>query len=758
MSDEEAQTIVDQALASGSLRQRNTVAVVVGIVGSGKTWLIHRLFHLNPPDRYTSTGIAEKSFRGLLHRIANMDSWKLFSQEDILEFLAPLLKAGLTKADIVSLAKTFTEAEASQPTAAVSPAKASIEGEAPQPTVSPAKIIKDVPQPTATDVPLPSCSHATAAQPQPEKNYATQAMINLVQTVEGSEKAFIVEFLHMVDTGGQPEFIEIMPSLIHNSNFTLLVLNLAQSLDEYPPIAYYEDGTAYKWPLPSVLTNRQVIHQYARTLQAKRPTHTGTSHPSIFTVIGTHRDCVKGKLTETLAAVNKELKSIFLPAMEDELIVYRSYNEIIFPVNLLEPDDNDKIVLEQIRQKISDAHIVEKAEIPLIPFSFFMFEQNAIKYAEQKKAQDRQVMVLSFDECVQIGTELKMSHEVVQAALIYFHRHNIFLYFQDVLPNLVFLAPQVPLDFVNAIVAFSYKVKSGAIPAIKANYVRFCNEGIITEEMLCDHKSLSSCFVPGIYESQHAVALFRHIYTIAELTNEEPLTTSQHPVTHSSRLGPKSSILKNREYLMMSLLADKKDIVHYLPSPSKVAPLVIHFSSGCVPNGCFGNVISCLISKYNWKVCQTEQGKPACLAHNIVTLRDPMLPVTITIVNHIQHLEIHVNMAKVEEHFSEICSSIRTSTFSAIENVFKIMHFEDIQVEPAFLCPCKCSPSHAATICTFLFGGSYTVCTKTGISIGCLQKEQQFWFQEKKGETRSVHTMTHSLYSVFPSYLPLSFQ
>ena len=372
----------------------------------------------------------------------------------------------------------------------------------------------------------------------------------------------------MVDTGGQPEFIEIMPSLIHNSNFTLLVLNLAQSLDEYPPIDYHEDGTAFSRPLPSVLTNRQVIHQFARTLQAKRPTHTGTSHPSIFTVIGTHRDCVKGKLSETLAAVNKELKSIFLPVMEDELIVYRSYNEIIFPVNLLEPDDNDKIVLQQIRQKISDAHIVEKAEIPLIPFSFIMFEQNAIKYA-QKKAQDRQVMVLSFDECVQIGTELKMSHEVVQAALIYFHRHNIFLYFQDVLPNLVFLAPQVPLDFVNAIVAFSYKVKSGAIPAIKAKYVRFCNEGIITEEMLLDHKSLSSCFVPGIYESQHAITLFRHIYTIAELTNEEPLATSQHPVTRSSRLGQKSSILRNREYLMMSLLADKKTFKTIFPRPPR---------------------------------------------------------------------------------------------------------------------------------------------------------------------------------------------
>ena len=230
----------------------------------------------------------------------------------------------------------------------------------------------------------------------------------------------------------------------------------------------------------------------------------------MFTVTGTHRDCVKGKLTEALAAVNKELKSIFLPTMEDELIVHCSHDEIIFPVNLLKPDDSDKKVLDQIHQKISDANIVEVAKIPLIPLSFFMFEQDAIKYAKQKEGEGRPVMVLSFDECVQVGVRLKMNSEVVQAALIYFHRHNIFLYFQDVLPNLVFLAPQVPLDFVNAIVAFSfvnaivafsYKVKSGALPALKAKYVRFCNEGIITEEMLSDHKSLSSCFVPGIYES-----------------------------------------------------------------------------------------------------------------------------------------------------------------------------------------------------------------------------------------------------------------
>ena len=144
-------------------------------------------------------------------------------------------------------------------------------------------------------------------------------------------------------------------------------------------------------------------------------------------------------------------------------------------------------------------------------------------------------------------------------------------------------------------------------------------KGIITEEMLRDHKSLSICLVPGIYKSQHAITLFHHIYTIAELTNEEPLATSQHPFTRPSRLGQKSSMLRRREYLMMSLLADKKDIQDHLPSSSKVAPLVIHFSNGCVPNGCFGNVISCHILKYNRKVCQTEQNVlHTILSHSVI--------------------------------------------------------------------------------------------------------------------------------------------
>ena len=120
ISDERAQEIIDQALKTSSLNQRNVVAVLTGLMGSGKTWLLSRLFDILPPDLYTSTGLAEKSFRGLLHHIGSIspDLWKFLSDQDILQCLAPLFLAGMTEADMASLtANLVAMATSDDPTA-----------------------------------------------------------------------------------------------------------------------------------------------------------------------------------------------------------------------------------------------------------------------------------------------------------------------------------------------------------------------------------------------------------------------------------------------------------------------------------------------------------------------------------------------------------------------------------------------------------------------------------------------------------------
>ena len=174
--------------------------------------------------------------------------------------------------------------------------------------------------------------------------------------------------------------------------------------------------------------------------------------------------------------------------------------------------------------------------------------------------------------------------------------------------------------------------------------------------------------------------LFQKIYTIVPLSADSQQDTE-------------------KKYLMMCLLPYKTDdeIRCILPSSSCALPLLVRFNSDCTPNGCFGNTVSCLISGFKWKISSIDR-KPQCLAHNIVTLsRGPM---KVTLVDSEQYFEIHVNTdnlpdIKLQENCSRTCSNILDS----VREVLKTMHYDELEVEPAFLCSCKYKKSiHAAVI------------------------------------------------------------
>ena len=677
------------------------MAVITGITGSGKTWLLNRLFYRQPPDLYSSTGLAEQSFRGLLQHIGSvaLGSWQLLSHENILEFLASHFCSEMPEANVLSLAAPVAGTQG-EPVAPPSPLPPSSPASAPLP-LSPSR------------------------RPKPrsllQESPTSQAMVRLVKAAKGSENPLLLELVHMIDTGGQPEFMEVLPCLVHHSNLTVVVMNLKYGLDEYPPIAYHEKGMAFKRGLRSRRTNRQVIQQLARTVKAKRPSRKRGQRSRIIAV-GTHRDCVQGDLAARLEALDRELRKILLPACKDELILYCSSGKITFAVNLLEPDDDDDVMLDLIREKISESGVGEIIEVP---GSFLVFEQDLLKYAGQVGRD-----ILSLEECQQVGERLRMTGEVVEAALIYFHRQNTFLYFRHVLPKLAFVKPQVPLDFINAVVSFSYKVTTGEFRGFPAKYATMLKDGIITEEMLC-HASLSVCFINGLYEPRHAIKLFCHTYTIAHLSNERQ---SNVKIKQPASPGPPSET--QSEYLMMCLLAPvpEKSLPQHLPPPSKVAPLVVRFSEDCVPLSCFGSTISCLMSTYDWRVSRNEDGSPECLAHNVVSLYDPNLPVKIVLVDSTHHLEIHVDAEEEIDGdlYSDICSQVRETVFSAIDKVFDIMRLTDIEMSLAFLCPCKkVSEAHSASVYR-VKARQFLRCSRTEASAGAAQWRHTVWLESNQ--------------------------
>ena len=672
---------------------KNVIAVITGLTGSGKTWLLSRLFNKQPPEHYTSTGVFEQSLRGLLHHIGNMSlrSWRPFSHRNMLEFLASILHAGMPPADVMDLAaKVFNDDLQDSATISSPPHNAT----------SPRSLVSK------------SVSAAPDTFTTPLKSATGKSMVKFVKAPKKYKSLSILELVHMIDTGGQPEFMEFMPSVISGCHLAVLVLNLMFSLDECPPIHFHECGKAYKRVLTFQHTSRQIIQKLASTLQAKRFSQKEKQCFRIL-VVATHRDCVQGDiLLARLQALDEALRNILLPGSSDELIVFSS-DRIPFVLNLKNPNSQDNLALQLIREKVSESGVGEGIEVP---GTFLVFEQDILKFSVQVGRD-----ILSLEECLTIGYKLKMKAEVVMAALHFFHRQITFLYFRHVLPNVVFTKPQVPLDIVNAVVLFSYKVGLGIIKGFPAKLTAHLKDGIITEEML-NNTHLSKYFIPNLYEPYHAIKLFIHNLTIAPL--------SQNPQTKTSKQQAVDPTNPKREYLMMSLLPTvPEEAIHQFIPTSVVVPLVANFSQDCIPLSCFSSTISCLLSLFNWKLCRKEGGFPECLFHNIVSLYDPQLPVQVLLADLTNHLEIHIYAEKdvSQKILSAACFHIRETVFSAIAEVFNIMQLAKINVSPAFLCPCsQVTVVHCASVHTFK-SERFLRCSKREVSVGSVQEQHTFW-------------------------------
>ena len=166
-----------------------------------------------------------------MHCIAKVGSFELLTNDQIIQFLAPLLIAGMQEANVVALANRFSEIQVSEPSHP--PSEKMLASSNPS-------------QPTITFAPSVPLTHTSASDGEikAKETLSTKSMASFVQKSIKSTEAWILELIHMIDTGGQPEFMEVMPSVVHNSNLTLLVLNLLHSLDECPKLSLNEEGKA----------------------------------------------------------------------------------------------------------------------------------------------------------------------------------------------------------------------------------------------------------------------------------------------------------------------------------------------------------------------------------------------------------------------------------------------------------------------------------------------------------------------------------
>ena len=662
--------------------------LAAGAARSGKTLSKEHVFNMKTSgEASSSTGVCETpipAIRSISYEMVNtsLPEWKPLTQDKLLRALALQLSEGLIRGDLAAVA---------------------------------AKVIEDssadnLPT-TAERTPLPPPPH-----PPPGRSHAEESVVHTLSKVNMSfkyiyEKIYKLQLILFLDSGGQPQFHEVLPALSHNICLIMLFLKLNERLDDLCSTAFTDErGQWFHEDCPSLLTNEQMLVQLVHTMMSKPLPQVEGKCP-MFMVIGTHLDRIDECEGETLQDKNDALANLFSDL--DEVLI-RNGNDIIFPVNALNPDEKSHKVFGKIRGIIAEMSSALEQNTPL---AWFMFQNDMIKYWEESGKG-----VVSMEECQAIAGRLKMDRQSLQAALIHFNTLSIFLY-TSVLPNLVFIDPQMPLRIVNKCVAFSYTVQCGKGPPLTRECSRPWKEGIITREML-GHDEFSSCFSRGVFDAGHALKLFESLHIIAPLTPTE--------------------------FIMPCLLqaASRTQIEKLLPPHDEhVAVLLVHFPNGRLPNGTFCATHNCLRSEYGWTTCRNLKREVECLYRNIVKLQYPGEAVTVTLVHapSLKHFEVHIDTEE-RDLLPELCPQIRNNILDSIRNVERTFRYKESGASPAFLCPCDQNYRHTATLTD-----NHTLqCTESlkVFSHRSVTKGHRVWFTAPKtAGTCMFHT---PLFCVYP--------
>ena len=685
-----AQQILQEALEKGYVDCHIWKVLVTGAAGSGKTSLKHRLFGEDPPSLRCSTALAEAAIRAISREIVgtSVTGWFRVTYEELMGMLGGALKAGVPmeksssgRATGVATGvvahkepiKVYTTHETKQLKIATAPGPVST---SPDPSTE------------ATAAPLPAPTSKVSAQVSSSK----QELVQLVEKSKGSKRFLELQWINFIDSGGQPQFHEVLPAFIRNTTATIFVMKLSERLDEHPLIEYFDkNGELCGKSYPHALSNDQMLQCCVRTIHS-RPS-TGEGKYSKTLVVGTHKD-LESTCSETRVEKNRKLVDMLMPILQDELVLYSPRlqdTEVIFPINTQTPTEQDHQVCALIRKQVED----KKCAPPpyKIPIGWFLLEQDIIKASKGG--------VISKKQCISIASLLNIHAEPLTAALKYFDDLNIFLYYPSVLSELVFSEPQILLNKVTELVHFSYSLRSDRPPlAVEGKWLQFRDKGMITVDMFQDER-FSTHYIPDLFTSADLIKLFEHLLIVAPLSSTE--------------------------YFMPSLLQmiTPEEVSKLLPPPSSsAAPLLVHFPAGCAQNGVFCALVVYLISKCQWKFACNVKGNPLCVSRGCVHFQFPGKPAFIVLVDNFSYFEVHVTMRNTM--YSKICPRIREAIFSGLKAAAEALRYNNSTPVPGFFCKCTDSPPHAATP-VIEDDDCYLMCTMSGDDGGPLIKQHSVW-------------------------------
>ena len=665
-------------MKKGYIKSRLILLVLVGVAGSGKTHFKRLVLGLPPPEFRVSTALAEAAVRSMsiCHVSVNKDvQWQLVEPKDFQDMIADAIKKGVP----------LEISKASQ--------------EIPDVAFGTVNTSEDVPvNSEGSEVPHssrrtdesnlgkslahePSTLHIPQKKEIVSKDIAQITLesfdalksininIELLQQIRsssGSGELLDVDWVYIVDSGGQPQFREMLPHFMCDSSAFIMMQKLNESLGTATTIEYRgEDSKMCGAPYQSKLTNEQVLYQYFQAIQ---------SHKSRLFVVGTFRD-KEHECSESRVVKDERLLEAFKPVVGESLVLYQPGNpdQFMFPLNCKIPEAEDEVTANKFRDTVMQLCSGNTFKIPL---PWHMLEQLLKQFAAEIDTK-----VLSIEECYELAKKVHMDRRMGNAALRFLGRINIIFYKPSILPNVVFSDSQAVLDSITELVRCSHELNGDASgPQIHdmrgIEWLGFRDEGRINIKFL-EEKRFSTYYRKGLFEAKHFLDLLKGMLLAASLGNDEYFMPSLLPDM------PLEAVAKKR-----------------VPESGHPAPMTIRYLEKWLPVGLVPSLLAELQNSHGWKPLKGK-GKPACMYHNCMEFELPGgKPGSVVLIDSIAFLEIHLHLSTKAEHkvATKLCSKIRYMVLTGILIAHMSLHCGPAVVEEGFLCKCGLETAHIAKL------------------------------------------------------------
>ena len=631
---------------------KRKMAVIVGFAGSGKSHTLALLLDKEPPSMRVSTSCAETPIRAIEVRRFKEDdvSSKVYSEVDSETYSQMMLKSG--KDNLCSVV---------QRKGIISKLKKIIEKK---------KKVSDL----AQDI--------------------EDSMINtLSKSSTYSVKPLIDEFVvEMVDSGGQPQFLEILPRFIDGLDLAIVVTNLSESLDQYPISYYYgKNGKPVGKGEPSKLTNEQILRQFFQMVVS----YTQEKRQIRFLIVGTHRD-LEHTCKETREDRERALSEIVrsLGLGDNAIYADREGKKLIFAINAKTPEEDDHRMGQKIMKVVMDD---EGAEIITVPVKNHFLEEILTSMSTTGE------IALPVNEVMQnVGKYFKNEKSLMES-LKYLEQSNRIFYFSELFPDKVFAEPQAVLNMVTEVVTEHIQLTTGVDTGrvIDGAWKKFKEQAIITENILMKiSDGYGSHFTP---------------MDMLKLLEELLIIFKRIP----------------GEFLMPCLLSaetSKSVFASQTTDPMLHIPMMLHFPRSSARMGIFCSMVCKLISSKGWKHYENFN-----VARNSFSFTCPRgLGIVCLQDSYNSFFQVTLHFPSDPELYRKLlpstCVAVQDTVKEVINLVTEVLHYVPDEPVLAFECVVPHKISYSLHAAKYIKGEvDYLICTREPSSHGKVTDDHRLW-------------------------------